>query len=237
MSSLSSDSASSTSKVSPTVQEKEITHGKAELVKPPLQSPIAQDLKRWPQNPLPVHYTRSIELALDLYDVMLVAIPILMIIKAVLCVIAAKNDLADKHFGLHIEYASDMTKKLVEVNKQMTTIFTIFFIVIIGTTFKRLALWKAQRGAKLSELEILQASVSPTSTLRMIASLRVFTFSSLFVAFIWVFYYIGSQAAVYELSLRDSFAYKSYPIALLGTEALTPFEDGTWSEYTAVGHS
>lgn len=229
-----SDTSGSISKSNADVQEKEIEHGRPELTEMPPHSPIVGHLKRWPVNPLPTNYTREIEFALDFYDVLLCLIPVAMIFKAVYCVVGVKYDLKFHHYGLYIEFASDVTKTLVKVNKQMTTIFTILFLVIMGTMFKRFALYKAQRGAKLSELELLQASTSPASTLRMIASLRIFTWKSFLIAFIWVWYYAGSQASIYELSLKNSFEPQPYPVAVLGPNALSPFEDGTWSQYTAV---
>lgn len=234
MASISSDSDRSTQKVITTVQEKELEHGKPQLVASEPHSPIIQHVKNWPSTPLPTRYTKQIELMLTLYDVILVIIPILLIVKAITCVVAAKKDFDNKHYGLYIEYASALSQKLVLANAQLSTIFTILFLVIMGTFFKRLALWKAQRGAKLAEVELLQASISPTGTLRMIAALRMFTVMSLLVASVWVWYYVGSQAMVYEFTLRDSFKPQPYPVALLGADALSPFEDGTWSKYTQV---
>ena len=216
------------------VQEKDIRHGEPQMVATESQSPIAQHIKNWPTNPLPTHYTWDLELMLTVYDIVLCIIPLLMIVKAIICVVAAQKDLDAGHFGIYIEYASSLSQQLVAVNKQMTTIFTILFLAIMGTFFKRLALWKAQRGAKLSELEILQASVSPTGSLKMITSLRVFSVTSLFIVATWVWYYVGSQAQVYEFQLKNSFAPQAYPLALLGADALSPFEDDTWSQHTQI---
>lgn len=227
-------SDSSSSQKSPDFKEKEIEHGTPELTEAPPHSPIFHQIKRWPSNPLPVHYTKPIEIALDFYDVVLCLIPVAMIFKAAYCVVGVNYDLAHKNYGLYIEFASELTRTLVKVNKQMTTIFTIVFLVIAGTMFKRLALWRAQKGAKLSDLELYQASISPASTLRMIASLRIFSLKSLLVASVWVFYYIGSQASIYELSLKNSFKPQPFPIAMLGANAKSPFEDNTWLNYSTV---
>lgn len=216
------------------VQEKEIRHGQPQVVGQDLHSAIVPHVKNWPTNPLPTKYTKQIEAMLTAYDVVLVLIPCLMIAKAVTCVVAAHKDLVAGHYGIYIEYASRLSKRLVSANTQLATLFTIFFLVIMGTFFKRMALWKAQKGAKLAELELLQASVSPTGTLRMIGALRTFTVLSFCVASVWVWYYVGSQAMVYEFTLQDSFKEQPYPVAVLSADALSPFEDGTWSKYTTV---
>ncbi|KAJ9656988.1 hypothetical protein H2198_004588 [Neophaeococcomyces mojaviensis] len=195
---------------------------------------VAHNIKGWPQHPQSTHYTPEIEWALNFYDIFLVLAPAGLIIKAILCVVAAKNDYNNNNWGINIEYASMLSKKLLEVNKQMATIFTIFFLAIMGTLFRRLALWKAQRGAHLADLELLQASVSPTSTLRVMWSLRRFTLASFAVASAWIWYYVGSQAAVQEFRLRDTFDPQEHRIAILNADAPSPFEDGSWDDYTQI---
>jgi hypothetical protein len=74
----------------------------------------------------------------------------------------------------------------------------------IATLVKRYALWKAQEGATIAELEQYQASISLPSTIKMIVLLRVFSFASFALVFIWSWYYLGSQAVSREYTFQVS---------------------------------
>lgn len=96
---------------------------------------------------------------------------------------------------------------------QLTTAFTILFVTIITTLFKRFTLWRAQRGdASVATLEQYQASVSLPSTLKIAISLNAFTLRSLGLIFIWCFYYLGSQASSREFTLKASKPYAHFPV-------------------------
>jgi hypothetical protein len=58
---------------------------------------------------------------------------------------------------------------------KLTTAFTIVFVLIISTLMRRLALWKAQQGESVAQLEQYQVSISLPSTLKTIWSLRAFS--------------------------------------------------------------
>lgn len=83
------------------------------------------------------------------------------------------------------------------------------------TLMRRLALWKAQRGAYLADLEQLQASISLPSTIKMVWSLRAFTFTSVALVVIWSFYYLGSQASKLEYRFVESRPFKTLPAAYM----------------------
>jgi hypothetical protein len=74
----------------------------------------------------------------------------------------------------------------------------------IATLVKRFALWKAQEGATIAELEQYQASISLPSTIKMIVLLRVFSLASFALVFIWSWYYLGSQAVSREYTFQTS---------------------------------
>ena len=156
------------------------------------RSPLPPNIKQWPSEPLPTtHYSWEYELAMDVFDSILCIIPVTLIAKAGLCVFAAYHETEQGHVGARLDEASFISRQLIQANAQLTTLFTICFLVIASTLFKRLALWKSQRGATLAELELLQASVSPTSTLRVMFSLRMFKVTSLAMAGTWIWYYAG----------------------------------------------
>lgn len=66
------------------------------------------------------------------------------------------------------------------------------------TVTRRYALYQAQKGAYITDLEQLQASISLPSTIKMVFSLRKFTKFSVTLVFLWCFYYLGSQASKRE---------------------------------------
>ena len=191
-----------------------------------------QQLKRWPQEPQPITNEPIIERCLDLIDVILCILPCVLILKAGLCIWAFEID--KTHVGASIDKTSQLTLKLIQFNGQLTTIFTIIFIVIISTAVRRYALWKAERGATIGEIEQLQASISLTATLRAIWSLRTFTFTSLGLIFVWAWYYVGSQAASKEYLYRDSDSFSTQYVGFLGPQARSPFQDGSINQYSPV---
>jgi hypothetical protein len=77
----------------------------------------------------------------------------------------------------------------------------------IATLVKRFALWKAQDGATIAQLEQLQASTSLPSTIKMVFLLRAINWMSLALIFIWAWYYLASQAAQREYTYQTSDKY------------------------------
>jgi hypothetical protein len=77
---------------------------------------------------------------------------------------------------------------------QLATLFPVLFITVMTTTVRRWALYKAQTGAYLVELEQLHSSISLPSTIKLVWSLRSFGKLSAGLVFVWSFYYADSQA-------------------------------------------
>jgi hypothetical protein len=107
----------------------------------------------------------------------------------------------------------------------------------MSTMVRRWALYKAQEGAYLGELEQLQASISLPSTAKMIWSLHRYGFMSIGLLFVWIFYYLGSQACKLEYSLVDSEPYHKTGLAMLRPDvpsALFPGVSNNISQALAV---
>lgn len=92
---------------------------------------------------------------------------------------------------------------------QLTTAFTIIFVLIFTTFLKRFALWRVQTGETVARLEQYQASTSLPSTFKAILSLRSFNVVSCALVFAWSFYYLGSQASSREYRYETSKPYKN----------------------------
>jgi hypothetical protein len=110
---------------------------------------------------------------------------------------------------------------------QLVTLFTIIFMTTIATLVKRFALWKAQEGATIAELEQYQASISLPSTIKMIVLLRAFTLASFGLVFVWSWYYLGSQAVSREYTFQLSSKKTHTQLIFPNAEVPSAFENAT----------
>jgi hypothetical protein len=106
-------------------------------------------------------------------------------------------------------------------------LFTIIFMTMIATLVRRYALWKAQEGATIAELEQYQASTSLPNTVKMIVLLRVFNLSSLVLIFIWSWYYLGSQAVSREFKFQLSAKKVHTQLIFPSAEVPSAFQDSS----------
>jgi hypothetical protein len=183
----------------------------------------APPLPKWPHAPQPITNEPLVERCLDAVDVLICLLPLALIVKGFLCILAHEID--KTHVGPSIDMASRLTLALIDFNAQLTTLFTIIFIVIVSTTVRRWALWKAEKGATIGEIEQLHASISLTSTLKAIWSLRRFSLTGVGLIFVWSWYYIGSQAATREYMYHDSGSFSNQSVSFLDSKSLSPFQD------------
>lgn len=97
------------------------------------------------------------------------------------------------------------------------------------TVTRRYALYKAQKGAYIADLEQLQASISLPSTIKMVFSLQQFTKISILLVLSWSFYYTGSQASKREYALVFGNATQTLMGAYPRSDAaFVNFDSSTW---------
>lgn len=171
----------------------------------PFSTPHSNDLLStppWPQEPVPLVPDKKASILLGTFDGFLLFVPFLLFTKIGLVIGAWYTD--REHRGSGVDLVSKLTIFLLEFNAQMVTLFTIIFVTIMSTLVRRYALWKAQEGAYVSELEQLQGSISLPSTFKLIISLRAFTLTSAALVSVWSFYYLGSQASKREFQKVSS---------------------------------
>lgn len=106
---------------------------------------------------------------------------------------------------------------------QMVTAFTIVFVAIMATTIRRYALYKAQNGAYVSDLEQLHASISLPDTVKMIFFLRKFSFITVALIVVWCFYYLGCQAQEWEYTFALSGSWYNTQAAYANDAAIFHF--------------
>jgi hypothetical protein len=175
----------------------------------------------WPSEPIDLVPDTTSSVLMAIFDTSLVVIPLLLIAKTGLVIGAWKRD--RYHSGSDIDLVSGLTTFLIEFNGQMVTAFTIVFVTVMSTLVRRYALWKAQRGAYVSELEQLQGSISLPSTFKMIISLRAFTLTSVALVCVWSFYYLGSQASKREFLKVSSNNFHKMQVYTAGPDVLSGF--------------
>lgn len=90
---------------------------------------------------------------------------------------------------------------------------------------RRYALYKAQIGASVTQLEQYQASISLPSTLKMVVLLRAWNWVSLLLVFIWSWYYLGSQAAQREYTYALSAAQTDTRVVFAVSNAPSFYDD------------
>jgi hypothetical protein len=115
------------------------------------------------------------------YDTILLILPLALLAKAIIVAVFGGAGNTDGMMDL----VPTLTTQLVNFNEQLVTLYTVVFGTIVGTLVKRYALWKAEQGASVGELEQLQSSVSLPKTLGLVWSLRSLSFTSMGLVFIW----------------------------------------------------
>lgn len=189
----------------------------------------------WPTEPKPLTQSTEERGLWAAYDGALIALPVLLMIKTGLCVYAYNRDKV--YSGTSIDSASYMSSALVNLNSQLVTLFTIVFVTIISTFVKRFALWKAQKGAYVTDLEQLQGSVSLPSTLKLVWSLRSFGLQSVLLVLVWSFYYLGSQAVKMEYQLSPSDRPHQIKAAVQRSDAPSYFDSDPSTIYNLSGYT
>lgn len=161
------------------------------------------------------------------YDIILIILPSALLTKASLVAAYGADSQGPDSFTANgqIDQVDSAVPSLVQFNGQLTTLSTIIFVTIISTFVRRYALWKAQNGSTVGELEQLQASISLPKTVTLVWSLRAWSWTSVALVFTWSWYYLLSQASQGEFNYYDSSAFQqNLPIAFLSSTAPSIFE-------------
>ncbi|KAK5096205.1 hypothetical protein LTS08_007811 [Lithohypha guttulata] len=177
---------------------------------------IQPDIEAWPKEPLPIEGDRISRLVNKLIDAALLTISAALVVKAGLVILAWRPNVPVYVPGTPPLARTVALANLYNLNAQLITLFTIIFVTTVSTLLRRYALWKAQKGSYISELEQLQGSMSVTSTLTLIWSLRSWSTTSVGLVVVWTFYYLGSQANKRELMPVNSESFHSIPLGFMG---------------------
>lgn len=112
---------------------------------PALPPPPTEGISAWPQRTHKLEEHQR-EWTVIIYDAVLILLPLGLLAKAIL--VAIFGDQGHLGPGIGLDLVPSTTKRLVEFNAQLVTLFTIIFTTIVATLVRRYALWKAQKGAR-----------------------------------------------------------------------------------------
>lgn len=101
----------------------------------------------------------------------------------------------------HHEEVSDSRSNFIkQATATASTLFTILFAAVLGSTLKRLATWRLQNGIRLGHLEQIMQSRTVFAALTTMVSFRALNLTALVLFFAWAFSPLGSQASLRLIS-------------------------------------
>jgi hypothetical protein len=100
---------------------------------------------------------------------------------------------------------------------QASTLFTILFAAVLGSTLKRFATWRLENGIKLGLLEQIMQSRTFFTALTTQVSFRAFNLMTLVLLSSWIFSPLGSQASLRLVSVGREFTTDSHLVSYVNT--------------------
>ncbi|KIW79931.1 hypothetical protein Z517_06546 [Fonsecaea pedrosoi CBS 271.37] len=88
------------------------------------------------------------------------------------------------------------TNYIKQATSTASTLFTILFAAVLGTTLKRFATWRLEKGAKLGLLEQIMQSRTFFSAVTTQVAFPAINFTALILVICWAFSPLGSQASL-----------------------------------------
>ncbi|KAH6620097.1 hypothetical protein C7974DRAFT_226221 [Boeremia exigua] len=119
-------------------------------------------------------------------DIILVLLPVYFILLAVAAATLNGKPTKDNDFGRKVEFAMDLGP----------TMFPIIFAAISGRSMKMIARYLAEKGTKLSNLEMLMASQSVWGTVESQLLMQRITIVGANLLFLWALSPLGGQASL-----------------------------------------
>ncbi|KIW29867.1 uncharacterized protein PV07_05653 [Cladophialophora immunda] len=99
------------------------------------------------------------------------------------------------HFN-HQRVTEGDTNYIKQATSTASTLFTILFAAVLGTTLKRFATWRLERGVKLGLLEQIMQSRTFFAAVTTQVAFPAFNLTALILLASWVFSPLGSQASL-----------------------------------------
>ncbi|USP82666.1 uncharacterized protein yc1106_09940 [Curvularia clavata] len=156
-------------------------------------------------------------------DIILVLLPIYFILLGVAVITLNGKAVAD----------NDFASKVTQAIQLGPTLFPIMFAAISGRSMKMVARYLAEKGAKLSTLELLMASQSVWGTVESQMLMRRVTLVGVNLLFLWAMSPLGGQASLRLMSTSTRTLDTYSPLRYLSTgpgSAAWAMSSGTYIE-------
>jgi hypothetical protein len=151
-----------------------------------------------------------------LTDLLLTLAPCLFLFHSFLA-LSVNNDPISSSLGQRVE----LTAKLAP------TLFPIIFAAVVGRLMRTYALWRAERGANLGIIELLNGSQNLLSAFERAILLPGLGFLSIVVMLLWALSPVGGQSALRVLSRKSLSSWNTTIIYYFDNTA-APEDEGAW---------
>ncbi|KAL2394172.1 hypothetical protein ABEF93_004636 [Exophiala dermatitidis] len=111
----------------------------------------------------------------------------------------------------HKEVTESRTNYIKQSTSAISTLFTILFAAVFGSTLKRFATWRLERGIRVGLLEQIMQSRTVFGAVTTQFSLRTINLATVVLLAIWTFSPLGSQASLRLISTGTLYTTQSSP--------------------------
>jgi len=124
----------------------------------------------------------------------------------------------------HQKVTESRSNFIKQATATASTLFTILFAAVLGSTLKRLATWRLQNGIRLGHLEQIMQSRTVFAALTTMVSFRALNLTALVLFFAWAFSPLGSQASLRLVSTGTLFTEDASLVSYVDTVTNNIFE-------------
>ncbi|KAF4451148.1 hypothetical protein F53441_5847 [Fusarium austroafricanum] len=171
----------------------------------------------WPNHPKPIEYGWK---AVTIHILWL--LPLIMIWVPFVVLAISIQQLNGQPISDH----GDAVREAISIS---ATLWPIALAAVLGSLFRALALFKAEKGTNLGTLAILLGSQTLVNTVKTAFNLRIFSFWTLLLIALWTFSLLGGQAVLRTIRIAPHTSVQDYDILYSPAADIgLPFNYGLW---------
>ncbi|KAG9187643.1 hypothetical protein G6011_05514 [Alternaria panax] len=164
-------------------------------------------VESWPEEARPLKKHTWLSYLYGIGDLLLVLLPVYFILLGVAAIALNGKPTKGSDFGKKVEFAMDLGP----------TMFPIAFAAISGRSMKMIARFLAERGTKISTLELLMASQSVWGTIESQLTMQRLTLVGINLLFLWALSPLGGQASLRLMTRQDSNSFNNTKLRYMTT--------------------
>ncbi|CAN9250543.1 unnamed protein product [Alternaria sp. RS040] len=176
-------------------------------LKPKTWETTVERVESWPEEARPLKKHTWLSYLYGIGDLLLVLLPVYFILLGSAAASLHGKPTKDNGLGTKVEFAMDLGP----------TIFPIVFAAICGRSMKMIARFLAEKGAKISTLELLMASQSVWGTFESQLLMQRLTVVGANLLFLWALSPLGGQASLRLMNREHDASYTSTKLRYLTT--------------------